>query len=43
MFIVLSALKSLLCFPLDIDVNGILNYRANYLLRKYRKKSIMHK
>ena len=37
-FFVLDALKSLLCFPLDIDVNDNLNYRTNYLLRKCRKK-----
>ena len=37
-FIVLGALKSLLCFPLDIDVNDDLNYRTKYLLRKCRKK-----
>ena len=29
-FIVLGALKSLLCFPLGIDVNDTLNYRTNY-------------
>ena len=32
--IVLGALKLLLCFSLDIDINDILNYRTNYLLRK---------
>ena len=37
-FIVMGALKSLFCFPLDIDVNDILNYRMNYLLRNCRKK-----
>ena len=42
-FIVLGALKSLLCFPLDIDINDILNYRTNYLLRKCRKKAIANK
>ena len=42
-FIVLGALKSLLCFPLDIDVHDILNYRTNYLLRKSRKKAIVNK
>ena len=42
-FIVLGALKSLLYFPLDIDVNDILNYRTNYLLRKCRKKAIANK
>ena len=31
-FIVEGALKLLLSFPLDIDVNDILNYRKNYLL-----------
>ena len=40
MFIVLGALKSLLCFLLDIDVNDILNYRTNYLPRNSRKKAI---
>ena len=39
-FIVLGALKSLLCFPLDIDIKDILNYRTNYLLCKCRKKAI---
>ena len=42
-FIVLGALKSLFCFPLDIDVNDILNCRTNYLLRKCRKKAIASK
>ena len=42
-FIVLGALKSLFCFPLDIDINDILNYRMNYLLRKCRKKAIPNK
>ena len=42
MFIVLGALKSLLCFPLDIDVNDILNNHTNYL-RKYSKKAIANK
>ena len=44
-FIVLGALKSLLCFPLDIDVNDILNYRTNYLLRKnvVKKQSRINK
>ena len=37
-FIVLDALKPLLCFPLNLDVNDILNSRTNYLLRKCRKK-----
>ena len=32
--IVLGALKLLLCFSLDIDINDTLNYRTNYLLRK---------
>ena len=41
-FIVLGALKSLLCFPLDIDVNDILNQSTN-LLRKWRKKVIASK
>ena len=36
----MGMLKSLLSFPLDIDVNDILNYRTNYLLRKCRKKAI---
>ena len=40
---VMGALKSLLCFPLDIEVNDILNYRTNYLLRKYHKKAIANK
>ena len=31
-FIVEGALKLLLSFPWDIDVNDILNYRKNYLL-----------
>ena len=39
----LFALKSLLCFPLDIDINDILNYRTNYLLRKCRTKAIANK
>ena len=43
MFIVLGALKSLLCFPLDVDVNDILNRRTNYLLRQCRKKAIANK
>ena len=43
MFIVPGGLKSLLCFPLDIDVNNILNYRKNYLLRKCSKKAIANK
>ena len=30
-------------FPLDIDVNDILNYRTNYLLRICRKKAIANK
>ena len=30
--VILDALKSLLSFQLDIDVNAILNYDANYLL-----------
>ena len=42
MFIVLGALKSLLCFPLDIDVNDILNNHTN-CLRKYSKKAIASK
>ena len=42
-FIVLGALKSLLCFPLDIDINDILNCRTNYLLHKCRKKAIANK
>ena len=40
---ILGALKSLLSFRLDIDVNDILNYRTNYLLRKCRKKAIANK
>ena len=43
MFIVLGALKSLLSFPLDIDVNDISNSRTNYLLLKCRKKAIANK
>ena len=42
-FIVLGALKSLLCFPLDINVNDIVNYCTNYLLRKCHKKAIANK
>ena len=42
-FIVLGMLKSLLCFPLDVDVNDILKYRINYLLRKRCKKAIANK
>ena len=42
-FIVLGAMKSLLCFPLNIDVNDNLNYRTKYLLRKCRKKAIANK
>ena len=42
-FIVLGALKSLLCFPLDTGINDILNFRTNYLLRKCRKKEIANK
>ena len=42
-FIVLGALKSLLCFPLDIDVNDILNCRTNYFLRKFHKKAIANR
>ena len=42
-FIALGALKSLLCFPSDIDANDILNYHTNYLLRKCRKKTIANK
>ena len=42
-FIVLGALKSLFCFPLDIDINYILKYRTNYLRRKCRKKAIANK
>ena len=36
-FIVLGTLKLLLCFPLDIDINDVLNYPTNYLLRLLRK------
>ena len=39
----MGALKSLFCFPLDIDINDILNCRTNYLLRKCRKKAIANK
>ena len=42
-FIILGALKSVLCFLLDIDVNGILNYPTNYLQRKCRKKAMANK
>ena len=42
-FIVLGALKSLLCFPLNIDVHDILDYCTNYLLRKSHKKAIVNK
>ena len=42
-FIVMGVLKSFLSFPLDIDVNDILNYRTNYLLRICRKKAIANK
>ena len=35
----MGAFKLLPCFPLDIDVNDILNYRKNDLLCKCRKKS----
>ena len=42
-FIVLGPLKLLICFLLDIDVNNVLNYRTNYLLRKCRKKEIGNK
>ena len=42
-FIVRGALKSLLCFPLDMDVNDILNCRTNYLLHKCCKKAIVIK
>ena len=41
--IVLGALKSLFCFPLDIDLNDILKYCTNYLLRKCRKKAMANK
>ena len=37
------ALKSLPCFPLDIDFNDNFNYRTNCLLRKCRKKAIAKK
>ena len=36
----LGALKSLLCFPLDIEVNEILNCYANYLLRMSKQSPI---
>ena len=39
-FVVLGALKSLRCFPLDIDVNDILNHCTNYLLSNCHKKAI---
>ena len=42
-FTVLGALKSLPCFPLDVDVNDILNYLTDDLLRKCRKKAITNK
>ena len=42
-FIVLDALKSLLCFPLGINVNEPLNYRMKYSLRKCCKKVITNK
>ena len=42
-FIVEGKLKSLPRFPLDIDVNDILNYRTNCLLRKCLKKVIANK
>ena len=42
-FIVLDALKSLLCFPLGIDANDTLNYRIKYSLRKCCKKVITNK
>ena len=32
-----TALKLLLCFPLDNDFNDILNYWTNSLLRKSKK------
>ena len=37
-FIVEGALQSLSYFPLNINVNDILNYSANYLIRKRLKK-----
>ena len=37
----MGALKSLLCFPLDIDVNDILNYRTNYLYVNVVKKQLL--
>ena len=40
-FTVMGALKSLLCFPLDIDVNDILNYRTNYLYVNVVKKQLL--
>ena len=37
-------MKSLTCFPLDTDLNNILNYRTNTsLLLQYRKKAIANK
>ena len=37
-FIALGVLKSLLCFPLNINIDDISIYRTDYLLRKCRKK-----
>ena len=28
------------CFPLDIDVNDILNYQKNYFLRQWRRSGV---
>ena len=36
-------MKPLRYLPLDIDINDILNYRTNYLLRKSREKAIVNK
>ena len=42
-FIVLGALKSLLCFPLDIDTSDIFTCHTNYLLGKCLKNSMANK
>ena len=36
-------MKPLRYLPLDIDINDILNYRTNYLLRESREKAIVNK
>ena len=43
MFIVEGELKLLLCFPLNVGINDIINYRTNYLLRGCRRKVIANK